>query len=376
MDAKGEAASCDRQAEDAAERDFVDSAEQASAENAQMPRRDVLHFKSSQRKAASASLLVLFDAPAADANEGEAGRQANPPEKQRRGIAFSSHACTRATGDGCVRCMTACPTHAIRMEAYEDRRALPRIDHDSCNGCGICISICDAYSSLAYATEDYARRLLRHATQAAADGCAKSICLCCERGVPEGAAAALNVEPLPCLSALSPEFLTWLVAHDVELVLYHEDSLCVECPIGGRFGGALWKRAQLLVEEWTGKRIRRIETFPEKHGLIDRLAEPDRRTLFSSVFEAAGDVASGRYREGKSTVVEDFLTRREQMRAQSRTGQNAGAYLDEGARRKARRGHFARQNLLEEAMRRDPRIKKRIGGFSAPESKRENEAQA
>lgn len=40
----------------------------------------------------------------------------------------------------CNPCETSCPFHAVHIG--EDITALPRLDRDSCRGCGICLAVC------------------------------------------------------------------------------------------------------------------------------------------------------------------------------------------------------------------------------------------
>ncbi len=336
------------------------NAEEAITED-QPASRDVLHFTMPKQGRDDVDLLSLFDAPDEDATEDAAAETDATPKRSHRKISFSAEPCTRSAGSGCTRCVTVCPAQAIQIDASAGDHGMPVIDDEICNGCGICISICDSFSSASYTTEDYARRMLRHANQAADEGKEKSITLCCEKDLPESIELAINAEALPCLSSLSPEFLTWLLAQGLKVELCHDPLLCEGCETGGRFGGALWKRATQIAEEWSGKEIGATDTLPEKQGLVDQFAEPDRRELFSGMIKTAENVASGSYRASKSSVIEDFLTRREQMRAQSRATQREASYLDEESREKAMRSHFARKTLLEEAIEIDPLIRERMG---------------
>jgi ferredoxin len=265
-------------------------------------------------------------------------------------IVFLPEPCTRLAGDACARCRAVCPVDAIRFG--EDGR--PAIDDDACTRCGICIGVCDSFASSLITTPDLARRMVRKAE----DG---RIYLCCKEDVFEGVKPAGNVFVLGCLSAVSPEFLTFLLSTGTEVVLCHDLAYCEGCTAGGRFGGRLWQRAFELAQSWTGRPLKTSDVIPEKRDLATALAAPDRRTLFTGAIGAMGEVASGKYREHSSTTVEDFLARRERMRAKMHTASIEANYLDKSGQARAEQSRFARKRLLEEAIRNDPAIAGRKG---------------
>ena len=65
--------------------------------------------------------------------------------------------CTRVRGADCSRCALACPHDAIGFA--EDGR--PTIDTDACTRCGICLGICDAFSSSRVTMIDVHARIRR-----------------------------------------------------------------------------------------------------------------------------------------------------------------------------------------------------------------------
>jgi hypothetical protein len=75
---------------------------------------------------------------------------------------------------------------------------------------------------------------------------------------------------------------------------------------------------------------------------------------------AAGDVASGRYRASKQTAVEEFLARRDKMRAATRSMGDADLFLGEEARVVAHESQFPRKRLLKEALAADPAMAVRL----------------
>ena len=265
-------------------------------------------------------------------------------------ILFFPDVCTRANGDACTRCMTVCPTGAIR---FDDEQTVV-IDADSCTLCGICIGICDGFGSNRVTTFDLAKRMVRKAEGSG------TLYLCCKEDVFESLEPADNVIVLGCLSAISPEFLTYVLSTGINVVLCHDLAYCESCERGGAFGGKLWQRAFKLAETWTNRELSSADIIPEKETLVEKLAAPDRRALFTGAVGALGEVASGQYREQKMTVVEQFLARQERMRAELAAKPDAGMYLDEESRVSAQQRHEARRMLLEEAVRNDAAISSRI----------------
>ncbi|MDO4533162.1 MAG: hypothetical protein Q4C36_05515 [Coriobacteriia bacterium] len=266
-------------------------------------------------------------------------------------ILFFPEPCTRLEGEECTRCAAVCPQHAISFA----ESGMPTIDAGACSCCGICIGVCDSFSSSRITTVDHANRMQRHAQ----DG---KLYLCCKEDLFEGLEPAKNVIALNCLSSLSPEFIAYLFSTGIELVLCHDLSYCEGCPVGGAFGGALWQRAFKLAQEWTGKQLESSEVIPEVEHFTEKMSAPDRRTLFTGAIGAVGEVASGEYRARKSSVVEQFLARREQMRAQTQAIAGESLYLDEDSRKQSQESRFSRKILLEKALENDPLIAERMKG--------------
>lgn len=271
-------------------------------------------------------------------------------------VLFFREPCTRLEGSGCSRCATVCPAGAISFAQGRAGGDAPAIDDGACTRCGICIGICDSFAASSILTVDYAKRVVRRAR---ATGKAY---LCCREDLFEGLEPAGNVFAFGCLSALSPEFLAYLLSSGIDVVLCHDIGYCEGCAAGGRFGARLWRRAFALAQAWTGRQASVADAIPEVEHLSDKLAAPDRRTLFTGAIGALGEVASGEYRARKSTVVDDFLVRREQMRARMRARHGDEAFLDDDSRSQAMRSRFARRILIEEAKRNDPGIAARMEG--------------
>ena len=185
---------------------------------------------------------------------------------------------------------------------------------------------------------------------------------CCKEDLFDGLEPAKNVIVLNCLSALSPEFIAYLFSTGLELVLCHDLAYCEGCQAGGAYGGALWQRAFNIAQKWTGKQLESSDVIPEIEHFAEKMAAPDRRTLFTGAIGAVGEVASGEYRARKSNVVEQFLARREQMRAQTQAIAGESLFLDDDSREQSRESRFARKILLKQATENDPRIAERLKG--------------
>ncbi|MBE6471774.1 MAG: 4Fe-4S dicluster domain-containing protein [Coriobacteriaceae bacterium] len=284
----------------------------------------------------------------------EETREEDAPLDER--ILFFPEPCIRLAGEECTRCQAVCPAQAISFPESGE----PVIDDAACTRCGICIGVCDSFSSSRLTTVDHAHRMVRHAE----DG---RIYLCCEEDVFEGLDPAGNVIALKCLSSLSPEFIAYILSTGTRIVLCHDLSYCEGCAAGGRFGGKLWQRAFDLAQEWTAREVESADTIPEKVHLAQKMQAPDRRELFTGIIGAAGEVASGEYRKSKSTVVEDFIARREQMRAKLQAPTKAALFLDEESRISARKSRFAKKKLIELAIRNDPAIAQKLAAPGSDE---------
>ena len=289
----------------------------------------------------------------ADSAENGAVDETTEDARKRERILFFPEPCVRLSGEPCTRCMTVCPKGAISFEG-PDASGRPVIDDDACTRCGICIGVCDSFASSSITTVDHAKRMVRKAQKSG------KLYLCCEEDVFDDLEPADNVVVLRCLSSLSPEFLAYLLSTEIDVVFCHDLAYCEDCRAGGGFGGTLWRRAVELAQEWTGKQVSSANVIPEIEHFAEKMSVPDRRTLFTGAIGAVGDVASGDYRARKSSVLEDFLARRERMRAEEHGG-GERRFLDEDSRRQSEESRFARKLLLNMAIERDSAIADRFG---------------
>ncbi len=114
----------------------------------------------------------------------------------------------------CRRCEQACPHEAIRLC---DEGAAIAVDR--CRGCGLCVSAC---RTEAFATGSLAPLALIERVRGRA-----SHCIAC---APSGADADSIV---PCLGALGPALMAYVVKQGTELNLAGSDH-CATCPHGPR----------------------------------------------------------------------------------------------------------------------------------------------
>jgi ferredoxin len=119
----------------------------------------------------------------------------------------------------CRTCEQACPHDAIRLS---DEGAA--IAGEKCRGCGLCVSACRTET---YTTASLAPLALIE--QARGRG---TLAIAC---TPSGAEADAQV---PCLGALGPALLAYLVRHGTELSLIGSDH-CAHCSHGARGGEQL-----------------------------------------------------------------------------------------------------------------------------------------
>jgi ferredoxin len=130
----------------------------------------------------------------------------------------------RHNGAGCVRCVTACPTHAIHLE-----RGQPVLDDRACVACGICLHTCPTEVFEQVSSPEGA--LIQVGEQLPSQSLAV---VCLLHSTPEITAApvATIVQHRRCLAALSPSDLLQLSQLGTR-PLWLDDSECADCPIGG-----------------------------------------------------------------------------------------------------------------------------------------------
>jgi ferredoxin len=128
----------------------------------------------------------------------------------------------RHTGAGCTRCVTACPTDAIQLEAGQ-----PALDDGACVACGICLHACPTEVFEQVSSPE--GTLIQVGEQLPSQPLAVA---CSLHSTPEITAApvATIVQHRRCLAALSPSDLLQL-SQLGERPLWLDDSECATCPI-------------------------------------------------------------------------------------------------------------------------------------------------
>lgn len=262
--------------------------------------------------------------------------------------------CTRTHGAACDRCALACPHDAISFA--EDGR--PVIDADACTRCGICLGICDAFSSSRVTMIDVHARIRRIALRG------EDVVLTCKENIFPGLEPAANVVVLPCLACLSPEFWTLVLTENIPVRISADLAYCAECDRAGDMGEMLYSHAVQTAEEWSGQSVGYLDVIPEKENLVKDLANPegvDRRSAFTNLVGDVGDIASGKRRLRNSEVLQEFYERRERSRALARLNLGNGTefndFVPEGRTKKTM---WPKRQMLLEALDRDPGIAERV----------------
>lgn len=258
--------------------------------------------------------------------------------------------CTRFRGSACDRCARACPHGAIEFNSEE----LPVIDAQTCTNCGICLGICDAFTSTRVTMIDLHARVRRIALRG------EDVVITCKENIFPGFQPAANVVVLPCLATLSPEFWTLVLAENIPVSIAGDLAYCADCDRAGEFGEMLFTHAIATAEQWTGRKVGYLETIPEKENLVKDLANPegvDRRSAFTNLAADVADVASGKRRLRNSDVLQQFYERKERARARARLNLNESPQFNDFAPE----GHtkqtmHPKRRMLLEAIDREPAI--------------------
>lgn len=271
-----------------------------AADEPEAPRKDVLHFDmdslASYRKGAAAAAV-------------------DRPEPR---IVLLSDFCVTAHGGSCRRCELACPAQAISIG--ED--GIPVVDQDACTMCGICLGICDAFTSNDVTMTDLAARMRRVAQRG------EGVFVACSqmvKAVGDDLESAQCVVSVPCLAALSPEFWTLALADGLDLKVVCDLGMCDSCELGGGIAEMLYTHAIETAQDWADRQIVVVDEVPVKTGYLESFViggEVDRRGVFDHFAGNVASAASGDYRKRNSSVLQDFYERRERMRAQTRQMDN------------------------------------------------------
>ena len=264
--------------------------------------------------------------------------------------------CTRARGAECRRCELACPADAVSFDASR----LPVIDADACTLCGICLGICDAFTSKHVTMEDVHERFVRIAKRG------EEVVVTCEENLAEGARPAANVVVVPCLAALAPEFWTVVLAENmtVRIALDFKRIDCRKCSRAGELGEALYTRAVETAESYTERTVGYQRVVPEREDLVKDYTNPadvDRRGAFESMADDVVGIATGKRRLRNSKVLNDYVTRREKARAQVRLRLAEGVeHEDFAPAGQRRRTLWPKRKFLLAAIESEPSVAARV----------------
>lgn len=218
--------------------------------------------------------------------------------------------CTAPHGSGCQRCVAACPHQAIALTNDG-----PLIDSEKCTHCGICAGICDAFAWSRITLEDLAARCER---EAESEG---YVCFTCNEHIFEGLAPRSNVIILPCLASVPPEFWSYLLAKNIQIELFLDETYCQDCQAAGEIAPMLFHHAIDQAQSWTGRSMRRAKLIPERKSVLSMYANVDegsRRDLLAVLANEGMDIATGKHRQRNAGALDAFHENQERLRAQGR----------------------------------------------------------
>ncbi len=250
--------------------------------------------------------------------------------------------CARTRGADCQRCRIACPVSAISFQPDGS----PSIDSATCTKCGVCMGVCDAFSSSSATT----MRLYSHLRKVAMRG--EIVYLTCEENIFPGFEPAKNVTVLPCLACIPSELWTLLLAQNVPVCIACDLKYCEDCARAPKRGELLFTRAVEIAESQTGSEVhfdREIPEYTEKsQAIVDD--EFDRRTAFDSVKDDAFGIISGKRRLKHSDTLKEAYLNKERARMRDALNLSEGEFLSEAhGTEKTRRIMAPRRRMLLEA---------------------------
>lgn len=261
--------------------------------------------------------------------------------------------CTRTHGANCTRCQLACPAKAISF----DVAGAPVIDRDACTKCGVCMGVCDAFSS----SSATALRLYDHLRKVAMRG--EIVYLTCEENVFPGFEPAKNVTVLPCLACVPPELWTLLLAQNVPVCVACDLKYCEDCPRAAQIGELLFTKAIEIAEAQTGESVHFDREIPEYVPPVEAVVDDefDRRAAFDSVKDDAFDIISGRRRLKQSDTLKEAYRKKERERMREALNLSEGEYLSDALEKgRATRVMPPRRRMLLEAYAAKPDIAENV----------------
>ena len=256
-------------------------------------------------------------------------------------ITVDTH-CVRPHGASCERCRIACPASAI---SFDGETGLPVIDEQACTQCGVCMGVCDAFTSSTTTT----LRLYEHLRRVAMRG--EIVYLTCKENVFPGFTPAKNVTVLPCLACMPPELWALLLAQNAPLCIACDLKYCEDCPRAAGRGELLFTRTVEMAETWSGGAVRFDREIPELEEDAASIARDEfgRREAFDSAKNDAIDIISGKRRLKNSDTLKDVYRKKERKRMQDMLNLTEGDVINEFAEngRSKRTMQPRRRMLLE-----------------------------
>ncbi len=261
--------------------------------------------------------------------------------------------CTRTHGAHCTRCQLACPAKALSF----DEAGAPVIDRDACTKCGVCIGVCDAFSS----SSATALRLYDHLRKVAMRG--EIVYLTCEENVFPGFEPAKNVTVLPCLACVPPELWTLLLSQNVPVCVACDLKYCEDCSRAAKIGELLFTKAIEIAEAQTGESVHFDREIPEYVPPVEAVVDDefDRRAAFDSVKDDAFGIISGRRRLKQSDTLKEAYRKKERERMREALNLSEGEYLSDALEKgRATRIMPPRRRMLLEAYAAKPDIAENV----------------
>lgn len=229
--------------------------------------------------------------------------------RTRNEIAFIKTFCVRKSGLECNKCELVCPQEALSF----NEESICTLDSEKCSRCGICVGVCDGFTSSRITYEDLIERIDRIAEQFG------EIFITCTDHIFPGFEPQENVLVLPCLAAFPPEAYTYVLSVGVPVSVYCDETYCDNCAITNSSGKRLFDYVSAVAQKWTGERLQFVNEIPETGNLLGRIrhsnSDYDRRALFTNSAKEAVTIASGDYRTRNERSTNEFAENRELMRA-------------------------------------------------------------
>lgn len=279
----------------------------------------------------------------------EEGQQSNSFDQPLRDKIFTlKRYCTRPQNSQCSRCSLVCPHEAI---TFDDNNT-PHIDPQRCTRCGLCRGVCDAFASERITLLDLAKRAHRLAKELG------PLFFTCAEFVNCNDRLHQNVFVLPCLASLPPELWANLLLNGDTIYIHCDFDRCKQCECAGEHAEALFSYVFSTAESWSGASFHFSDELPNTESILefyDNPDEMDRREIFSSVFNEATDITSGKYRQRKSKAQNSFQEQQERMKARGHIQQGNNMTLQEALHPTLTKQRWPRQQLLADALKDNPR---------------------